>query len=478
MSTSLVWFVRDLRLRDNAALAAAVASSDTVYAVFCTQGLANLNARQQRFASAAIASLRMALDKADATLSLLEGEPAAALCAAARRLGATRVFCARSFDRTECETERAVRASLQTASIELRSVGANVVHEPEAIAQKKQAEGEGYRVFPPFYNAWKAVSVPRAIAAVAPNGRDSQSGPLREPADARTEPQPSEAAALEALSRFVTARVADYGANGEFPGRAATSGLAAYLRFGLLSARTVYHAVAEKMARSWTLAQERLSMSAFLRRLALRDFYTHLAFFWPQVHDEPLQQKMAGFPWSRDERFVEAWTAGMTGYPLVDAAMRQLRMRGHVHGHAAVVAASFAVADLGLDWRIGRDVWMRELLEADEALCVGNWQRIAGIGSDQAAYPRIYNPVRQAQLFDAQATYVRRYCTELAKLPTRAALAPWAISEAQQTELGFFPAASYPAPIVDHERAARAFLTRYQSYRARAQTEGITAEPH
>jgi len=476
MTVSLIWFVRDLRLHDNAALAAAVSASNTVYAVYCAQTAAELNPRQQRFLSAALGHLRVALGKADATLSVLDGDPAVALAAASRRLGATAIYCARSFDRIECEREQSVRAQLARLGIELRSVGANVVLEPEAVAEKKQAEGEGYRVFPPFYRAWKAVAVPRPLAAATPNGRDPDMGPLADPGAPREGPDASETGAREALARFASARLADYGANAEFPGRAATSALGVQLRFGLLSARTVYHAVAERMARTWTLAQERLSMGAFLRRLALRDFYTHLSFFSPEIHEEPLQKKMAGFAASHEARFVEAWTRGMTGYPLVDAAMRQLHKEGHVHGRAAVVAASFCTADLGLDWRIGRDVWMRELLEADEALCVGNWQRIAGIGSDQAAYPRIYNPVRQAQLFDAQATYVRRYVAELAKLPTAAALAPWAIGEAQQTEFGFFTPSSYPRPIVDHEEAARAFLSRYQAYRAQAAAGGFAAE--
>ncbi len=467
MTVSLHWFRRDLRLHDNAALSGAVASSKMVYAVYCAETTQRLNPRQRRFANAALQSLRSALGKSDASLSVLQGEAAQALEAASKRLGATRVFCARAFDRTELELEQGVRLRLQASGIQLQAVGGSVVHDPEAIAQRKQAPGAGYRVFPPFYQAWKAASVERPLPVALPQGRDASQGTIEEQDPARDMPEPSESAALETLSRFVTARVADYSTNAEYPGRAGTSGLAAYLRFGLLSPRTIFHAVAEKMARTWTLAQERLSMSVFLRRLALRDFFIHLAYFAPEVYDESLQAKMRGFEWSHDERMIQAWTSGKTGYPLVDAAMRQLCLHGHVHQRGAVVAASFCTADLGLDWRIGRDLWMRELLEADEALCVGNWQRIAGIGSDQAAYPRIYNPVRQAQLFDAQAMYVRKYCRELAKLPTGAALAPWAIGASQQTELGFFTPEQYPRPIVDHEQAAREFLSKYQAYRHR-----------
>ncbi|HEV2878729.1 MAG TPA: deoxyribodipyrimidine photo-lyase [Candidatus Eremiobacteraceae bacterium] len=467
MTISLHWFRRDLRLHDNSALAAAVSSSATTYTIFCASDLLALNTRQQSFAAAALRQLSAALGKVDASLSVLEGDPVAAVATATKRLGATKVFCARAFDRREREIERRVSTSLQLAGVELRLIGGPVVHEPEVVAEQKQSPKEGYRVFPPFYDAWKTLAVDRPLDAAAPNGRDAVIGAIPEIV-APAGPQPKESTALDSLTRFVTARAGDYGVNAEYPGRSGTSSLAAYLRFGILSPRTVCYAVKEKMARSWTLAQERLSMEAYLRRLALRDFYIHLAYYEPRVFDEPLQEKMRGFPWSENEELAAIWRAGKTGYPLVDAAMRQLNTEGHVHQRGAVVAASFCTADLGLDWRIGRDTWMQELVAADEALCVGNWQRIAGIGSDQAAYPRIYNPVRQAQLFDSQATYIRRYCKELAKLPTRAALAPWEIGKQQQIELGFYTPQQYPAPVVDHDVAARAFLAQYQNFRNRA----------
>lgn len=468
MTISLFWFRRDLRLRDNPALFAATSASSTTYAVFCAGELTGLNARQRGFAGSALRHLRAALGKSDASLSVVDGDPAQALASTAARLGASRVYCARAFDRNELALERRAGESLRAIGVELRTGGGCVVHEPEAVAERKQSPGSGYRVFPPFYEAWRALTVERPLAETQPNGRDPQPGPIPEPTPEPQPEQASESTAQDALQRFVTARAGDYGANAEYPGRIATSRLGAYLRFGLVSARETYHLIVHKMARTWTLAEERISMGAFLRRLALRDFFIHLAYHEPEVCDQPLQEKMRGFPWSKDQHAIDTWRDGRTGYPLVDAAMRQLRLEGHVHQRAAVVAASFCCADLGLDWRIGRDVWMDHLLEADEALCVGNWQRIAGIGSDQAAYPRIYNPIRQAQLFDSQATYVRRYCKELAKLPTRAALAPWEIGKQQQIELGFFTPQQYPNPIVDHDVAARAFLSKYQAHRAQS----------
>jgi deoxyribodipyrimidine photo-lyase len=468
MTISLHWFRRDLRTQDNPALSAAVASSSKTYAVVCAHEVSSLNERQRAFVTAAVRSLAASLAKNDASITVVGGEPSSALVQAARRLGASRVFCERALDPSEKAIEASAEAALGSAGVELVRVGATTIHEPEAVAELKQAAGHGYRVFPPYYDAWRRLPVDRAEQTRLPSGLDPDSGSLSDSVDVASAPVATESTALEVLARFVSARAADYGANAEYPGRDATSRLAPYLRFGLVSARSVYRAIREKMVRSWTLAQERESMEVFVRRLAWRDFYMHLALFAPTVIDQPLQEKMHGFAASENDGHATAWRDGMTGYPLVDAAMRQLRAEGRVHQRAAIVAASFATADLGLDWRIGRDVWMRELLSADAALCAGNWQRIAGLGSDQAAYPRIYNPIRQAYLIDAQATYIRRYCKELAKLPTRAALEPWKIAKEVQAELGFFTPEQYPEPIVDHDVAARAFLTRYQTYRNRA----------
>jgi len=465
MPTSIHWFRRDLRLHDNPALAAARAASTKVFGVYCLSELAALNPRQQTFVIGSLKQLRLSLERRDATLTLLEGPAHEALPAAAARLEAEAVYVARAYSRKERGIEASVAGALGRQGVALRAQKGHTVHEPEPIAERKApGRGEGYRVFPPFLEAWRSLTVAPVVPETEPTARDASPGPLPPSPVPLSAPAPGEDAALSQLRGFVTARLADYAVNSEYPARNGTSGLGAYLRFGCLSPRALYHAVAERMSRSWTLAQERLSMEAYFRRLALHDFFTHLAFYEPDMHDEALQEKMRGFAWSSDAALLQRWIDGQTGYPLVDAAMRQLHREGQIHQRAAIVAASFLTFDLGLDWRMGRDVWMRDLVEADDAICDGNWQWIAGVGSDQAAYPRIYNPVKQARHFDAQAMYVRRYCPELARLPTRAALAPWALEKNQQVELGFFTPDNYPPPVVDHEVAARAFLARYQSF--------------
>ncbi len=472
MSSAIHWFRRDLRLKDNPALFAAAGASDRVYGAYALEDLEQLNERQRTFAAGCLKQLRTALDRRDASLTLLEGAASTALPAMATRLGATAVYAARAYSGRELRLQSDVERALNSAGIELRLHRGHAVHEPEAVAELKAgARGEGYRVFPPFYDAWKSLLVAQLTPDSTCNARDPLSGPLPGATMPAQGPTPGEEAATQQLSRFVSARAADYAVNAEYPARNGTSGLAAYLRFGCVSPRAVYRAVAERMSRSWTLAQERLSMEAFFRRLGLRDFFIHVARYWPQLHEAPLQEKMREFPWSRDPEALAVWVDGRTGYPLIDAAMRQLQREGHIHQRAAIAAASFCCFDLGLDWRLGRDVWMAGLLEADEALCDGNWQWIAGVGSDQAAYPRIYNPEKQARHFDAQAMYVRRYCPELSRLPTRAALAPWQMAREQQIELDFFSPDHYPPPIVDHDEAARGFLARYEAFHAKTGTD-------
>ncbi|MBV8367227.1 MAG: deoxyribodipyrimidine photo-lyase [Candidatus Eremiobacteraeota bacterium] len=463
MSTSLLWFRRDLRLTDNVALHAARASSERVFAVYCTAELERLNARQHSFVSGSLQMLRATLDKHDATLTIADGTQPHALIETARRLGASAVHCSRTYARADRVGEEQARAALQRDGIELHVHRGDMIHEPQATAELKQAPGDGYRVFPPYLAAWRSLDPALPVAQTLPNGRDERPGPIPEPGTA-TVPAPGETAASAALDKFTTARAADYAVNAPYPARDGTSNLAPYLRFGCISPRVVYQTLARRMSWSWTLASERASMSLFVRQLALRDFFTQLAYFVPALHDDALQEKMRSFPWSEDRAHLEAWREGRTGYPLVDAAMRQLRAQGLVHQRAAICAASFCCFDLGLDWRLGRRVWMEEHVAADDALCDGNWQWLAGVGPDQAAYPRIYNPEKQARQFDAQAVYVRHWVPELKKLPTSAALAPWRVDHQHQIELGFFTPKQYPRPIVDREKTAREFLARYRAF--------------
>jgi deoxyribodipyrimidine photo-lyase len=233
------------------------------------------------------------------------------------------------------------------------------------------------------------------------------------------------------------------------------------LSFGTISARAVLVRVEQRAAEPFLLTEERLSLRAFTRSLAQRDFFYQLAWFFEDRPGDVLQTRMRTFRFARTHPALQAWKQGRTGYPLVDAGIRELEATGWMHPHVRLVAASFLCFDLGVDWRVGRDAWDRQLIEDDPALATGNWQWVAGVGADLAQYPRIFNPVRQAQRFDPAAVYVRRWIPELATAPDADVLDPLGARRRAQLALPLFDSDAYPAPVVDHDVAARAFLRRY-----------------
>jgi deoxyribodipyrimidine photo-lyase len=268
--------------------------------------------------------------------------------------------------------------------------------------------------------------------------------------------------ARRAFEKFLRESAIQYSVAARVPSDDRTSHLSAHFSFGTLSARTVVGAVRNRLDDQFLLAEERDSLRAFLRALARRDFFLQLSWFHPGTHDEPLQEKMRGFTYARSHSSLDAWRDGRTGYPLVDAGMRQLRETGWMHPHVRAVAASFLCFDLEVDWRVGVAEWEHQLIEDDPALAAGNWQWIAGVGSDMAQFPRIYNPERQRRRFDPNGTYVQRWVRELENVP----MAVWLDSAdgSSQLALELFSGDRYPTPIVDHERAARAFLARYRAF--------------
>jgi deoxyribodipyrimidine photo-lyase len=244
-----------------------------------------------------------------------------------------------------------------------------------------------------------------------------------------------------------------------------TSHLAAHLSFGSIAARTVLRATLTRLEDPFLLSEERVSLRLFLRSLAMRDFFLQLGYFYGPIDDEALQVKMRGFPFARSHPALDKWIGGKTGFPLVDAGIRQLHETGWMHPHVRSVVASFLCFDLGVDWRIGRDEWDRWLIEDDPVLASGNWQWIAGVGADMAQYPRVYNPEKQRRRFDPSGTYVRRWIPQLAQVPMSA----WSGGrDEDQLTLPLFAGDGYPRPVVDHEREARKFLEKYKAYLHRA----------
>jgi deoxyribodipyrimidine photo-lyase len=274
----------------------------------------------------------------------------------------------------------------------------------------------------------------------------------------------SEATVLAAFDAYLAGPGLAYRSARNVPATDATSRLSAALAFGLVSARTLLARIDARAADTFLLAEERASLDELRRALARRDFFLQLGWFFERVPDAPLQTRMRNFTFAASHPALDAWRAGRTGHPLVDAGMRQLLATGWMHPRVRPVAASFLCFDLGVDWRVGRDAWDAMLVEDDSALATGNWQWVAGVGADLAQIPRIFNPWRQARYLDPLGAYVRRWIPELATVPDLVVLDPSRVAMDRQLRLSLFDEGPYPAPVVDHGRAARAYLARYAAF--------------
>ncbi len=459
-------FFRDLRLGDHAGLAAAARHGDVVPVLVidpASSARLRRSPRRAAYYCAAVAALDDALRTRGSRLIVRRGNPGPVLRALARAAGADVVAWSCGYDAKSVRRDRDVQSSLEEARLR-----ASPVHDAPAVPPEESAashhRGDGYRAFVPYHARWRTL-VPPDDAGSAPFAAvDIASEPLPSPDEFGShEPLASdvgEAAARAHLTSFLAGPVLQYGVARNVPGGGETSHLSAALSFGTIAARAVVRAACARNADPFLLVEERTSLKLFLRSLAQRDFFLQLACHTEGLDDEPLQRKMRGFAFARTHRELGAWRAGRTGYPLVDAGIRELHATGWMHPRVRAIAASFLCFDLGVDWRIGRDEWDTHLIEDDPALASGNWQWIAGVGADLAAYPRIYNPLKQARRFDPSAAYVRRWIAELAGVPDAAILDPFT-DRRMQLALPLFGPQSYPAPVVDHESVARTFLERY-----------------
>jgi deoxyribodipyrimidine photo-lyase len=460
-------FSRDLRLSDHAGLAAAARHGEVVPVhVIDPVSAARLRRSPRRAAyyCAAVRALDAALRERGSALIVRRGTPGPALRALARAVGAGVVGWSCGYDAKSLRRDRDLQSTLEEAG--LRAVP---VHDAPAVppedAAATHSRGDGYRAFVPYHARWKTLIPQEDAGTAAFASIEIASEPLPIPEEFGSQASAAgpigEDAARAKLTAFLAGPALQYGVARNVPGDGETSRLGAPLSFGTIAAREVVRAAVARAADPFLLVEERTSLKLFLRSLAQRDFFLQLAWYNESLAEEPLQPKMRGFHFARTHPALDAWRSGRTGYPLIDAGIRELRATGWMHPRLRAIAASFLCFDLGVDWRIGRDEWDHYLIEDDPTLAAGNWQWVAGVGADLAAYPRIYNPLKQARRFDPAASYVRRWIPELAGLPDAAILEPAEARRRRQLELPLFGGSSYPDPVVDHETVARAFLERY-----------------
>lgn len=472
MNARIVYrFTRDLRLEDHAGLANAAAQGDVVPVLVIDRLIESRIARSPRraaFFCSAVGALDRALRERGSRLLVRRGAPGGILKNVARACGAQGVAWSAGYDGATMHSDERLQSELEEAGLR-----ASIVHDapaipPEETAAARPSAGNGYRAFAPYFDVWRTRDVASFEAPLLVRFADTdlQSEPLPMPHDfgaADRDVSGGSEEARRALDRFLSESAVQYAVAIYVPSDDRTSHLSAHFSFGTLSARTAARATQTRLEDPFLLAEERASLRLFLRSLAMRDFFLQLGYFHAHADETPLQERMRAFNFARSHAGLDAWRGGKTGYPLVDAGIRQLHETGWMHPHVRPVVASFLCFDLGVDWRIGRDEWDRWLIEDDPAIASGNWQWVAGVGADMAQFPRIYNPEKQRRRFDPTGAYVKRWVPELAHVPA-AALGANAEAPADQLTLPLFSGNTYARPIVEHESAARAFLQRYREY--------------
>jgi deoxyribodipyrimidine photo-lyase len=265
---------------------------------------------------------------------------------------------------------------------------------------------------------------------------------------------PGEAGGAKALTHFLRAGLHDYGHERDRPDHTGTSRLSPHLHFGEVSPRRAWHA-AREAAGGKPVAELTGSPEVFLREIGWREFASHLLFHFPHTADAPLREQYARFPWVRDPVGLRAWERGQTGFPVVDAGMRQLWQTGWMHNRVRMIVASFLVKDLRISWHAGAKWFWDTLVDADLAANTLGWQWAAGCGADAAPYFRIFNPTSQGKKFDPEGSYVRQYVPELAKLPASVIHQPEVVAASQLATAGITIGDTYPEPIVDHAQARK-----------------------
>ena len=424
---------RDLRLHDHPALGAA-SETGRVLPVFVLDPvlLESAGAPRVAFLYRTLRALDEDLRRRGGRLALCAGRPEEVVPRLVAEVGASAVHISEDFGPYGKKRDRTVEKAL--GRVPLVRTGSPYAVSPKEL---RASTGTAFRVFSAFARAWAERALPApcepepAKWAALPSWCTTVDSLPPEPALPRgmVLPLAGEAAGLAAWEDFRSSRLASYEDRRDRVDLAGTSHLSVYIKWGSLHARTL-------------LASLGPADKRFRQELAWREFYASVLDYWPESARQVLQPRAAGWRWDNDEELWQAWAEGQTGYPLVDAAMRQLLAQGWVHNRARMVTASFLVNDLHLDWRRGARHFMRCLVDGDLASNQHGWQWVAGTGTDPAPYPRIFNPVAQARRFDPEGAYVRRWVPALAQLYPPAIFEPWRLPAG--------PPAGYPAPVVDH----------------------------
>lgn len=483
LPVTLVWLRRDLRVDDQPALSAA-AERGAVVPVFIWAPEEERDwspgAASRWWLHGSLAALGQELKRRGSRLIFRHGPSESSLRALVAETGASAVYWNRCYEPAAQRRDARVESALRAAGVEVADFNGSLLFEPRETLNK---QGRPYRIFTPFYRACLALPSPeRPRAAV----RDLPS-PRRWPkslkldelqlqpridwaAGLRAAWSPGAKGAIDRLDDFLQQGLAGYVEGRDRPGVEGVSRLSPHLHYGEISPRRLWHAVCELLATRQG-RRRRAAGEAFLRQSLWREFAAHQLFHFPAMPTEPLAAGFAKFLWRNDPRALRAWQRGLTGYPLVDAGMRQLWISGWMHNRVRMIAGSFLVKHLLLPWQAGARWFWDTLVDADLANNAFGWQWVAGCGADAAPYFRIFNPIAQGRRFDAGGRYVRRWVPELSNLPDKWIHEPWAAPPETLAKAGVELGRNYPKPIVEHAAARARALEAFASMRRAAAKE-------
>jgi len=476
--TGLVWFRRDLRTDDNAALYQALRDCRRVYCAFVfDRAILDPLPRADR----RVEFIRESLVDLDARLRAAAGHPAAGLIVRhgqavdeiarlARQLGVQAVFAAHDYEPQAIARDRLALGALAAAGIALHTCKDHVILEGRELLTKS---GTPYTVFTPYKNAWLArvgsAGVPEHDATPRLSGLAERPEPLRTdvptlaaigfgPTNLGSLHIPAGATGGQALLAEFFDRMDDYHATRDYPAVKGPSYLGVHLRFGTVSVRRLAAIAMQRVV------QGSEGAAVWLSELVWREFYFQILANFPHVADAAFKPGYDAIRWEhgkRAQQLFAAWCEGRTGYPIVDAAMAQINQTGYMHNRLRMVAASFLVKDLGIDWRWGERYFAQHLNDFDLSANNGGWQWVASSGCDAQPYFRIFNPVSQSEKFDPQGKFIRRYLPQLGRLSAAAVHAPWECGALELQAAGVSLGKDYPRPIVAHDEARARTLARY-----------------
>jgi deoxyribodipyrimidine photo-lyase len=472
----IVWFRQDLRLDDNPAFAAAANTGAPLLPIYI---LDDNNADEWKIGAASRWWLHQSLTSLDhsldGNLNFLRGKADEVLARLVRKVGASHVFWNRCYEPWRVARDRRIMSELRAAGCSVTSLNGSLLFEPQSITK---ADGTPYKLFTPFYRngCLSRPNDPRTPLAQPESVRFYKTGTggtlselnlisgIRWYEEMAMNWSPGEQGAKERLNAFLEKGIQDYSVGRNRPDQDSVSRLSPHLHFGEISPHQVWWSVKSLAAGPESSAD----IDNFLSELGWREFSHYLLYHWPEMPRESLQKKFDRFPWRDDPESLTRWQRGQTGYPIVDAGMRELWRTGYMHNRVRMLVASFLVKNLLLHWHHGQAWFWDTLVDADLANNSASWQWVAGCGADAAPYFRIFNPVTQGQKFDPDGRYVRRYVPELDRLPARFIHNPWDAPATMLKQAGISLGDSYPYPIVDLKSSRARALGAFDTIRAAA----------